>query len=818
MTPPDDQPVRKRDSADAEAHAEWISAARREASRCHSQSARPAASGAAGTRSLMDALSAALPGYELGDLVQRGGQGIVIRGLQRGTSRQVAIKVMREGLVASAQHRARFEREVLILARLKHPNIVTILDSGSAAGHFYYIMDYIAGPALDRFVLERKLAVREIVALFAKICDAMNAAHLRGVIHRDLKPGNIRVDLSGAPHILDFGLAKLDEPSDSGREDLRTLTGQFVGSPPWASPEQVDGRPDRVDVRTDVYSLGVMLYHALTREFPYRVDGHLRDVLENICTAEPVRPGARNPQLDDELDAIVLNCLRKAPEERYQSAGELGRDLQRYLAGEPIAAKRDSSWYVFRKAIRRHRATAALVAMAAILVITVAAGSAVMYRREARLRHEAARQARIAEAVGNFLNRDVLSAARPDALGRDATVEALVARAAAGIEGRFADEPLVEAAIRATLGEVYMELGAWADGLVHAERALALRRAEIGDDAEETLAAMNLVGRLYRRLGRYAEADAVYREMLATGERVLDPEHHLLLKGMNNHAYVLYSLGRHHEAYALNRRVLEVRLRTLGPEHEETLTSMNNDAFYGKATGSLAEAEKAYAQVYAVRRRIFGPEHPDTLMSMHNLAAIRSRLDRLDEARNMLEEHLRIARKVLGPQHSATMESLSVLGEVHRRQGRYADAEAALQEALDIQRALGGADHPQMAWRLDDLARLYVDQRRFDDAEAALLRAREILERTVGAEHSKTAAVNASLAALYVQRGRLDEAEPLLLAAHRDLSKALAPDHPDARRVARELAKLCSARGDTAGAARWSAAATGEAAAPDARP
>ena len=244
--------------------------------------------------------------------IQRGSQGVVYRAVHTSTHRDVAIKVMLEGPFANPRDRLRFEREVEILGQLKHPNIVTVYDSGEISGHFYYVMDLVDGPSLQEWIVSGDRSPDDRVRLFLLICDAVNAAHLRGVIHRDLKPANVRVDSSGEPHVLDFGLAK-HIPGHSNRSaaaDL-TVTGQFLGSLPWSSPEQAMGDPDQIDIRTDVYSLGVMLYQLLTERFPYPVAGNLRDVLDNILNAEPLSPGAIDRRIDDELATIALKCLSK---------------------------------------------------------------------------------------------------------------------------------------------------------------------------------------------------------------------------------------------------------------------------------------------------------------------------------------------------------------------------------------------------------------------------------------------------------------------------------------------------------------------------
>jgi non-specific serine/threonine protein kinase/serine/threonine-protein kinase len=326
-------------------------------------------------------------GYELVRDIHRGGQGAVYLAIQKATKRRVAIKVMNGGPFQGSAGRARFEREVQVLGQLNHPNIVRIHDSGATPdGSCFYVMDYISGRSLEDIITDsKKLPIEDTLRLFCKICEAVNSAHLRGVIHRDLKPANIRINNTGDPVVVDFGLAKIAVPDvtdeASGHPRLMTMTGQFIGSLPWASPEQAEGIPDKIDVRTDVYSLGVILYQMLTGKFPYEVLGNIRDVLDNILRIEPARPSTIRRKINGEVETIVLKCLSKERDRRYQSAGELGRDIRHYLAGEPIEAKRDSGWYVISKTLRRHRlvtgfSAAFLVALAGFAVIVSLAWAA----------------------------------------------------------------------------------------------------------------------------------------------------------------------------------------------------------------------------------------------------------------------------------------------------------------------------------------------------------------------------------------------------------------------------------------------------------
>lgn len=397
-------------------------------------------------------------GYQVVREVHRGGQGVVYQAVQKSTKRKVALKVMREGPFATASELARFEREVQVLGRLNHPNIVAIHDSGTAAGCQFFVMDYISGQPLDIWMASGTHSVRETLTLFGKICEAVNAAHLQGVTHRDIKPGNIRIDDRGEPHVLDFGLAKvagsLTAPADNA--GMMTLTGQFVGTLPWASPEQAEGTPAKIDLRTDVYSLGVILFQMLTGKFPYEVTGNMRDVLDRIIQAPPVRPRRLSKHIDDEVETIVLRCLAKEREQRYQSAGELARDIQHYLKGDPIEAKRDSLGYVMRKQLRRYRLQVAIgVGFVTLLAAGLVLTSVFYFRADAdrRRAEEASR-------------REKFAADQAVAASREARYKAYVGNVtAASAAFRLCEEnPL-----RARLDACPVELRGWEWRHLHAD-------------------------------------------------------------------------------------------------------------------------------------------------------------------------------------------------------------------------------------------------------------------------------------------------------------------------------------------------------------
>jgi tRNA A-37 threonylcarbamoyl transferase component Bud32/tetratricopeptide (TPR) repeat protein len=460
----------------------------------------------------MAAVSSLLPSYEVVCQVNRGGQGVIYRAIQKYTHREVAIKVMKEGPFAGEMHRSRFQREAKMLSRLKHPNIVTIHETGVAGGYHYFVMDYIEGAPLVEEGVRTKGEIREALGRFAKVCDAVNAAHLQGVIHRDLKPSNILVDEAGEPYVLDFGLAKQD--ADGLDHSMLTTTGQFLGSIPWAAPEQVEAKPDRIDLRADVYALGVVLYQMLTGEFPYPVFGPTRDVLDHIVNTEPVAPSVRRPLIDNEVETIVLRCLQKDPSRRYQTAGELGRDIERYLTGEAIEAKRDSVTYLVRKRLKRYRVHAAVAAMFVLVVLAGLVASLVLWRQAEEARHSEVTQREQAEVVTSLLSEMVGTADPMQQKGADYTVLQMLDDFVPIIDERTAEMPWVQMQLRHTVADAYSQLQEYFKALEQSDLTLhAYRQAGEIDTVDYALALRTHAGILMPLMKR-EQAESEYRQVL----------------------------------------------------------------------------------------------------------------------------------------------------------------------------------------------------------------------------------------------------------------------------------------------------------------
>lgn len=663
-----------------------------------------------------------VPGYRVERVMHRGGQGVVYRATQLSTDRVVALKILRDRPFRSAIDRARFEREVEVLGDLDHPNIVRIVDSGESDGRGYIAMDFVDGLALDRAAVAD---VRDRLRLFAAVCDAVHAAHLRGVIHRDLKPGNILVDAAGQPKVLDFGLARRFalEGDDLSSISTMTETGHFVGSLPWASPEQVSGTGASIDLRSDIYSLGVILYQLLTGQFPYRVTGPVRVIAEDIATAAPVPPSFIVREIGDELETIVLKTLSKEPDRRYQSAGDLARDIRRYLAGEVIEAKRDSIAYVLRKQLRRHWLPASAVAALVAVALGGAVITTMLWRSAVTQRDLKEAQRLRAESIRGVLHR-ILASANPErSAGESVTVAQVLDGAASELDaGSLEDIPDVESSIRLTLGEAYLALGRLDLAQRHLDQALSLAERVHGRRHEETALVLATLGRLQAQQSRDQEAADCLEEAMSIFEaaplgpppeaaraaltlatlqaNLGQPER---VKPLLDRAREItrahfgaehpeterveieiatHMLGSEHAVELLTRE-LALNRRALGPRHPETLRTLTQLAAELHVRGRVAESEEAYLQAIALGTAIHGTHHPDVLRLVTNLDWLYSHSGQPERREALLREWEPVARATFGPR-SVRYAEYSMLLARAISPSHPDESVAALSSALDI--------------------------------------------------------------------------------------------------------------------------------------
>ncbi|HMN97614.1 MAG TPA: serine/threonine-protein kinase [Phycisphaerales bacterium] len=707
------------------------------------------------------------PGYELRRLVRRGGQGTVYEGIHLATRRRVALKRLHEegphdpadaeggpGRAGAPGDRLRAERELMLVAEIEHPGVVAVRDCADAGGRRWHVMDFVEGTTLDRFLLERRPDLEETLALFASIAEAVAAAHLRGVIHRDLKPGNVIVDESGLPRVLDFGLAK--RVSGTGAADgspaaeTLTETGRFLGSVAWASPEQAEGRNRDIDLRTDVYALGVMLHHALAGEFPYRVDGSLRETLGRIVNDEPTPLRRVRRGVDSDTETIVLKALQKDPERRYQSGGELARDLRRRLAGEAIAARADSTAYVLGKMLRRHRGPVAATAAFVALLLTASATLAILYR-------EAQVQTRIAAEAADVLDGGLLAAADPH-LGRgpDARIVDLVDEVAQRLDGAGpAPEPRLEATLRRTVGAAYRALTRLDEAERHLERSVALFERVRGPHAPETLRSLADLAALRSAQGRFDEAVALLDETIERAQRAgIDDRSVLRLRA--DRASALERLGRFEEAERTHRGVLAAVEAASPPDPDavaDARTRLATLLCEAQRHGEALPLQRAALHHWEETR---GQEHLGTAMMRHHLATTLVTLGEFDEAKAELERSLATQRSRLGETHADTLASEALLAILLLHRGDRAAAAQALR-----------AVHGRSAGAL-------------------------------GGDHNETLHAAYWLAMALTEIGEVDEAERLALEVHH-ARRSLPPGNPHRTEATRLVGRLRAVRGDLAG-------------------
>jgi eukaryotic-like serine/threonine-protein kinase len=774
--------------------------------------------------------------YMILHLLGEGGMGVVYEAEQENPRRTVALKIIKPRF-GSSELRRRFEQEAAALGRLQHPGIAQVYEAGAADSGFgpqpYFAMELVHGRPLRDYAAEHHLNTRKRLELMLKISDAVDHAHQRGIIHRDLKPANILVEESGQPKILDFGVARATD-SDA-RATRQTDLGQVVGTLAYMSPEQALGDPQELDVRSDVYALGVICFELLAGRLPYRVSPKLHEAVRAIREEDPAPLSSINRMYRGDVETIIAKALEKDKARRYSSAAALAADIRRHLADEPILARPASTVYQLRKFARRNKALVAGVAA----VFVVLAGGVVASTWEA-VRANRAQQAAVAErdhattaerrateerdralnaeraataaqaqaleernralaekqradteastskAVNDFLQSDLLAQAgastqagpgsKPDP---DLKVRTALDRAAARISGKFEKEPLVEASIRQTIAVAYLDLGLDADAQRQAERVLELRRKALGESDARTLDTMHFLAAMYSNQGKLAEAEPLYLKAVEGQRRVLGPEHHDTLSTMTDLAESYVQEGKYEKAEAIFTKILDGQRHHLGEDHPDTLATMHLLSKLYTLQGKYVPAEALMIKTLNGRRRVLGQEHPDTLSTMGNLAVLYLNQGKYAAAEPLDVKTLEVRRRVLGDEHPSTLVSMTSLAVLYLRQGKYAQAEPLLTKSLEIRRRVSGKVHPDTLSTMVSLAGVYRNQGKATEAETLY---REILEargRVLGPEHPDTLRTMYSLATLYLGQGRYADADAFLTKVIEGRRRVLGPEHPD---------------------------------------
>jgi len=720
--------------------------------------------------------------YRILSRLGTGGMGTVYLAEQDNPRRRVALKLIRKG-VSGPDRLARFRHEVQILGRLQHPGIAQVYEAGTSGdgdtAQPFFAMELIEGVPLTDYARQRELDSAERLTLFTKVCDAVQHAHQKGVIHRDLKPGNILVTADGEAKILDFGVARATD-SDLQTTTMQTNVGQLIGTVAYMSPEQASGDPDELDTRSDVYALGVILYELLTEQLPYDLQHRpIHEAVRLIREEEPTRLSNINRMLRGDVETIVAKAMEKEKSLRYSSANDLAADIRRYLAHEPILARPPSTLYQIRKFAKRNTAVVVVSSLAlaalvgALINVTVERNRAVSAERLAgQQRAEAEAEARKANAINAFMQRTLASVDPAKTLGRDVPFRSFLDLAATRADTELTDQPQVQAIVHGTLGHTYHTLGFLADAEAHLRRALSECRTLLGDEHPQTLVTMNHLALALQDLGKPAEAEPLYRQVFEVKQRSLGADHEDTLLAANNLGWVLMSRGELHEAERLFRDTLARRRRVSGDDHIETLRTLANLGGVLRRLGEFEEAERYSGEALTRCEQVLEEGHPTTLYAMSERLLLLRALQRTKEAISLARRSLDLSRRVLGHEHPNTLLAMNNLANTLSDQGLVAESESLFKETLEARTRTLGSDHPATLESLNDLAVLLYKSRRLEEAEPLYARVLESRRRTLGNEHYLTLSAMNNLALCLRNQNKLNEAEPLfveVLAARRRL-------------------------------------------------
>ncbi len=808
--------------------------------------------------------------YKLLEIIGEGGFGTVWMAEQREpVKRKVALKIVKLGM-DTKQIVARFEVERQALAMMDHPNIARVFDAGSTeTGRPYFVMELVKGRPILEYADSAQLDTKARLNLFALVCNAIQHAHQKGIIHRDIKPGNVLVTMHDGvpvPKVIDFGIAKAIN-QELTQKTLFTEYHHLIGTPVYMSPEQAEMSGLDIDTRSDVYSLGVLLYELLTGTPPFAhkelMERGFGEMMRIIREDTPHKPSTRLSTLGEssaitaeqrhtdikklglvlrgDLDWIVMKCLEKDRTRRYETAIGLSEDIVRHLNDEPVIAGPPSQSYKLSKFIKRNRGRViAACLVSAVLVLGVAGTSYgmiwAMHERDVAkdAQAELVERADELQLVSDFqstqlgdidpqrmgitLRRAVLDAVEDETLEQleadiagvnftsiaMSTLEDTVfSRTIDAIDSQFADQPLLQSQLLQSLSETLQALGLVFVAQDPQSRALEIRRATLGNDDPKTIDSMISMGSLLQAQGKLDEADSYYTEALDISRRVLGDDHPGTFIAISNMGALREKQGRLSEAEAYIQDALEGRRRVLGDDHPSTLTSVNFMGLLRSGQGNYAEAESYYLEVLEGRRRVFGDDHPQTLNSIRNVASILRIRRKLSQAEPFYREAIDGYRRVYGDDHPDTLLSLNGMGVLLYSQRKYAQAEPFYRESLEGALSVLGEGHPITLSAMHNLASLLRAQGLLSEAELYYRQVLEGRRRLFGDEHPSTLNTMNSLGSLIKAQGRFSEAEVFYRTTLDARRLLLGSDHPSTLTSINNLGSLLQDQGKYVAAERY---------------
>ncbi len=715
-------------------------------------------------------------GFEIQHLIARGGTSDVYLAHQKHPSRDVAIKIFRAGLSGPRQL-DRFESEIEVLAKLDHPNIARLYAAGVTANVApvelpYLAMEFVEGVSLTEHTSGNSADGRTKLRLLSTICRAIHSAHQKGIIHRDLKPANILVKPDGTPKVLDFGIARLIDP-ETGLTARHTMTGEIVGTLAYMSPEQLSGSGSDVDVRSDVYALGVIMYEMLTGSPAFDARGAPMTETVHKITREGVPSISREKS---ELPADALAILRKAsavdPELRYTSAAEMADDLDRLLRGEPVLAVAPTTMYRLRKFAGRNKGLVALSLLAIVVTLSLTASSVYGFLSASHERDRAlsaqddaldalAREQAITEYV-----RTMLTSMDPLELGPDAKVADAIRIWGDDIDASFADQPDARARLHALIGDTYFAIGSYDEALDHYERAMWIVN-EFGEVESLPLASLHAsLANTLMYLQRLEEADKLIAEGLARSERVHGETSDETISLMEARAEWLRLAGDLEASTARYRELVEFTKAARGESSEQHMTALSGLSRALLEEMKSAEALEMLTKLVELRETHNGYDHPATFIARVNLGIALNDVGRFEESVALLERNIEEAVPILGTLHHTVRTSRGGLIDSLHRVGRTDEAIVLARRALADDRTVYGDDHPDVAVSLSNLASILMESGQFEEARPVSEEAYRMLAESLGDEHPRTMIAMGNYAVTLQRTDRLDEAADVLQRRH----------------------------------------------------
>jgi tetratricopeptide (TPR) repeat protein/predicted Ser/Thr protein kinase len=694
----------------------------------------------------------------------------------------------------------RLMREARAQARVDHPSVGKVYEVGEDDGRPFIAMEFVDGEPLDDAAAG--LPLEHKVLLVKKVAEAIQAAHAAGLVHRDLKPANILVaDDNGEPHpyVLDFGIARIEEVAGL------TMTGQVIGTPGYLSPEQARGDLRAVDRRTDVFSLGVVLYELLAETRPFTGDSNV-EILVHLMEADPPALRSVKPEIPKDLETVVMTCLEKEPERRYPSARALAEDLGRFLHGEPVEARPVGlAERVVRKA-RRNPFTAAAVSAAVLALLALVIGGIggwVKYTRDLERERDVA-EANAAEAreISDFLI-GVFSVADPEeSHGEMITAREILDRGAERIDRELADRPETRARLLGIVGEVHTRLGLHDRARPLLERSLELTLALPGTSPEAVIEARVRLADLCRTVADLDRAEEITEPIpaLIASSPALDPRY--AVQGLGCIGRIQIERGRITEAGETLSNAVETARLEIGPEAPEVGDLLNDLCYVEQQQRRWDRAIADCERALEIRERAFGPDDPRVATTLNSLANAYRGTGRLEEAAAAGERVLELRERILGPDHPRTGTALNNLGLIYKAMGRLELAEALYLRSLDLRRLAYGEQHPKVGRAYNNLAFVYHDRGDLERAEAAHRSALAIYEATVGPDHPDVYYPVAGLGRLAARRGDYPEAERYALRCLRLREAADGADSPSVIGTLRVIGEVRIQLGDFDGAER----------------